>query len=621
MRVISASLVVTWMVLCVTANATAQRLEVGQYSPEQYEVTESTNVMVPMRDGVRLAVDLYRPDAEGRFPVILIHTGYGKRGGGDWFGPGRAHWFARRGYVFAISDFRGRFDSNGSFDIFDPKHKEDGYDLIEWLSAQPWSDGNVGMTGPSYMGWSQWWAASQAPPSLKAIAPEVAPPDQLFNGPYQNGVLVCWAMDWGAGMMAGRTNMSIGPGPYGGFANNREQDYMRTPYITLPDTKGATPGSAPWFSTWMKQNLASDPYWAAIAYQRDEHYAKMTVPALNITGWFDANFPGSPRNYLGMKRHGATPESRRPQLVIGPWSHGINTRSAAGIDYGADAVIDLNGLICRWFDHHLKGIDNGMEREQPVKLFVMGRNRWYAEADWPLPQTQWTRYYFHSSGSANSSSGDGVLSTTPPVDEPADTYVYDPADPTPDAYDKDKDGRTLPVRPVGHIEGAVNAAHSAARSDVLVYTTPPLEEDVEITGPIEATLFAVTSACDTDWMVRLVDVHPDGYAALLAEGLMRARHRDPDHNGAFNADRLSAIEPGKVYKYIIDFWRPTANVFLKGHCIRVEVSSSYYPYYLRNLNTGADHIGLEMESAVAKQTIYHDSAHPSHVRLPVIPLR
>lgn len=607
--------------LCWAVATPAQELKVGEYSSPVHEVEEARDQMVAMRDGVRLAVDLYRPAGPGRFPVILIHTGYGKQGGGSWFGPGRARWFARRGYVFAKSDFRGRFHSEGEFDIFSPKHKEDGYDLVEWLAKQPWSTGNVGMTGPSYMGWSQWWAASQAPPSLKAIAPEVAPPDQLFNGPYQNGVLVCWAMDWGAGMMAGRTNMSIGPGAYGGFANSREADYRKLPYVNLPAVKGAAPGSTPWFETWMRQNLASDDYWSAISYQGERNYSKITVPSLNITGWFDANFPGSPMNYVGMKRFGATPEARSPRLVIGPWSHAINTRSAAGIDYGAQAVIDLDGLICRWFDHYLKGQENGIDREAPVNLFVMGANRWQAETDWPLPQTRWTKYYLHSQGAANGSGGDGVLNIEPPADEPADSYVYDPADPTPDPYDKGLDGRTLAVRRIGHIEGAVDTRNSALRPDVLVYTSPPLESDTEVTGPIEAKLYAATSARDTDWMVRLIDVHPDGYAALLGEGILRARHRDPDQAGTFNPNRLSDIDPDRVYEYTLHFWRPTANVFQMGHRIRIEISSSYFPYYLPNLNTGADRIGLETKAVIAKQTVLHSAEFPSHVVLPVIPRR
>ena len=596
------------MGLATLTLAWAQKPDPGKYSEPKYEAKVVLGNMVSMRDGVRISVDLYRPDAPGRFPVILSHTGYNNLGGGSWYGPSRAKWFAQRGYVFAISDMRGRYDSEGDYDIFDEKHKKDGYDLVEWLARQSWSNGNVGMTGPSYLGWTQWWTASQVPPSLKAIAPEVAPPDQFMNGPYQNGILVCWAMDWGAGMMAGRTIQTVAEGPYGGFANNRIKDYMHLPYIEMPIVKGAP--NAPWFETWIRQNLSTDEYWSKISYQGKENYSKMTVPALNITGWFDANYPGSPMNYLGMKQYGATPESRRPSLIIGPWQHGINQQVVAGFDYGPDAVIDLDGIICRWFDHFLKGIDNGVTDDPPVYVFVMGPNRWYGEQDWPLPQTKWTKYYFHSGGKANSLKGDGGLDTRPPADEPFDGYTYDPADPTPAAPFTN-----------GHIDGAVDTRLPAIRDDVLVYSTPPLEQDIEVTGPIEARLYAATSARDTDWMIRLIDVHPDGYAAFLGEGVMRARHRNPLKRGQFDGEKLSKIEPGRVYEYTIHFWRTTGNVFQRGHRIRIEISSAYFPYYLRNLNTGADNIGLETHFVVARQKIYHNSEFPSHVTLPIIPSR
>lgn len=607
-----------WLIAIAASPAQAQKPEPGDCSKPTHAVREIVGQMVEVRDGVRLSVDLYLPKGEGRYPVIFAHVPYDNRAAG-WWGPDRGRWFAARGYVYAAADFRGRYDSEGTFDIFDHRHKTDGYDLVEWLAKQPWSSGNVGMTGPSYLGWVQWWTASEAPPSLKAIAPEVAPPDPFHNGPYQDGILVCWGMDWGAGMMAGRTNQTIGPGAFHGWANKRADDFMHLPYVDLPKVKGAA--HAPWFETWIRENLATADYWRRISYQGEEHYSRMTVPSLNITGWFDANFPGSPMNYMGMKRHGATPAARRPQLVVGPWSHLINTRKLLAFDYGPDAVIDLNGVICRWFDHYLKGIDNGADRDPPVRLFVMGSNRWIAADDWPLPQTAFTRYYLHSGGRANTLSGDGTLTVDPPADEPPDSYVYDPADPTPDSFDKGPDGKTLAVRQVGHIEGAVDTRQSAARDDVLVYQTPPLAADLELVGPIEATLFAATSARDTDWMMRLVDVHPDGYAALLADGVLRARCRDPERAGRYNPDRLSVIEPDRVYEYTLNFWRGVGNVFKAGHRIRIEVSSGYYPYYLRNLNTGADNVGLETRWVTARQKIFHDAKHPSSVLLPVIPPR
>lgn len=592
------------LVLCLCANGflEAQAPDPGNYSRERFKVKESRGHKIRMRDGVHLSVDLYQPAELGRYPAILMHTPYNNNSTGM---VQRGKWFARRGYAVAISDARGRFDSEGDWDPFDRKHKTDGYDLVEWAARQEWCSGRVGMMGSSYMGWTQWWTATQAPPSLRAIVPEVAPPDQFLNAPYQQGILVSWMMDWGA-MMAGRTSQTVADGPYGGFANSRQKDYMQTPYIKLNQLRGAL--DAPWFERWFHDNLSTAAYWRGISYQGKQNYSRVRVPSLNISGWFDANYPGAPRNYLGMKALGATAEARRPHLVLGPWPHSFNReRKLAGVDYGPQAIIDWNGYVCRWFDHYLKGMDNGVERDAPVYVFVMGPNRWHAEKDWPLPQTKWTRYYLHSDGKANSLKGDGRLDVNKPAaDEPADTYAYDPANPTPSPFTG------------GHIDGAVDNRKAAERPDVLVYTTAPMQEDLEVTGPIEAQLFAETSARDTDWMMRLIDVHPDGPAVLLCDGVMRARCRDPQRDGAFTSEKLSEIQPGQIYSYKLHFWRGTGNVFAKGHRIRIEISSSYFPYYLRNLNTGGDNVGLETGSVVAKQRVYHSDRYPSHVVLPVI---
>ncbi len=580
----------------------AQRPDARNYSTAQYQVAETRSLMVTMRDGVRVSVDLYRPAAPGPQAGILYITPYDNAGI-----RARARWFAERGFAVIAADSRGRFDSEGDWDPFTPNHKTDGYDLVEWIAKQPWSNGRVGMIGGSYSGWTQWWTASQAPPALKAIAPQVAPPDQMENIPYQNGIMLGAFVDW-AGWMSGRTAQVVDSGPYGGYTNTRARDLWHTPYLTLNEARGLA--FAPWWETWIRANLSTHPYWKGISYQGPENYAKMTVPALNMTGWFDADFPGSPMNYLGMKAHSASAEGRRPKLMIGPWSHGLNERVVGGIDYGPEALIDLDGYIARWYDYYLKGIDNGVVNDPPVWVFVMGPNRWYAEKDWPLPQTKWTPYYLTSGGRANSLKGDGVLSTTQPKTAGLDTYGYDPEHPTQSTYGTH-----------GHIPGAVDARLGAIGDEVVVYQTPVLGEDVEVTGPIEATLFAATSAKDTDWMLRLVDVHPSGYAALLGEGIMRARNRDPAAGGQFNAAQLSTIEPNQVYEYRIKFWRVTGNVFAKGHRIRLEISSSYYPFYLRNLNSGADNAGLATESVVATQRIHHGGTYPSRIVLPVIPAR
>ena len=267
----------------------------------------------------------------------------------------------------------------------------------------------------------------------------------FLNCPYQNGIFVCWMMDW-AGGMSGRTPHSAGPGPYSGFAVDREAAYRNLPYIDFDKTRDYLPTE--WWRKWILQNTAEGDYWKSIAYQTPDDFARVEVPSLAVTGWFDANFPGTPANYLGTKKYGATPEARQPRMVIGPWEHIINRhREAAGIDFGPQALIDWDGYACRWFDYHLKEIDNDVVSDPPIHLFVMGRNEWRTATDWPLPETKWEKYYLHSGGHANSSAGDGMLDDQPPRDEPPDRYTYDPDDPTPSADFQN-----------GHIDGA--ARHS-----------------------------------------------------------------------------------------------------------------------------------------------------------------
>jgi uncharacterized protein len=585
----------------LVGQTSGQAPDPGKYSRPEFAVAEYQDEKIPLRDGVKLNADIFRPKSAGRFPAILQQTPYGKSGQAN-----RAKKFAALGYVVVNTDSRGRFESGGDWDPFSPQHKTDGYDLVEWIAKQEWCSGKVGAYGLSYMGWTQWWTATQAPPSLKAIVPEVAPPDHLLNCPYQNGIFVCWMVDW-AGALSGRTPHRAGPGGYGGFAVGREEAYSRLPYIDFDQTRNYLPTT--WWRKWVSQNTSAGDYWQGIAYQTPESYGRVKVPSLAITGWFDANFPGTPMNYLGTKQHGANPLARQPRMVIGPWQHIINRhRTAAGVDFGPQAIIDWDGYILRWFDHHLKGVANGIMEEPPIHLFVMGRNEWRTATDWPLPETKFTKYHLHSGGRANSSGGDGRLRLAPPGNQSPDRYVYDPDNPTPSAAFTN-----------GHIDGPRDISKSATRKDVLVYDTDELKEDVEIIGPITAQLYAATSAPDTDWMIRLADVHPDGRALFLGEGVMRARYRDPKKNGAFNSSRLSKIRPNRPYEYTIEFWRPTGNVFAAGHRIRIEISSSYFPYYLRNPNNAADNIGLVKEFKTAKQTIFHDAKHPSHIVLPIIP--
>lgn len=556
--------------------------------------------MVTMRDGVHLSVDIYAPKSSETLPGILSITPYSNT---LQLFQDEARWYAARGYVVVMADSRGRYDSEGTWNPFDARHKADGYDLVEWIAKQTWSNGKVGMIGMSYQAVTQWWTASMAPPHLAVIVPQVSPPDWFYNVPYQDGALTGWFFCWSA-WMSGRTMQPIDIEKFGGLSALLKH----TPYIDIRSILGME--SAPWFDEIYEQNKASDPYWKGTFVQNQQSYSNVRVPSLAFSGWFDVNHPGTPMNYLGMKKYGSTPDARLTRMIIGPWVHHINTRVVGGIDYGPDAVIDVRGYTTRWLDRFLKGIDNGAERDPPVHVFVMGENKWHSEQDWPLPEATPTDYFLVSGGHANSLKGDGLLSTDPPQHVGSDTYVYDPHKPTLDPFDS----------AVYENHGALDTRLSAIGDEVLVYQTSPLTSPVEVTGPVEATLYAATSARDTDWMMRLVDVLPDGRSLLLTEGVVRARSRDPANEGRFSASQLSVVESGKVYKYIIQFWRGTANLFQRGHRIRVELSSSWYPYYAPNLNTGADNLAtVRMSDAVvARQVIYHAPDYPSHISLPIV---
>jgi putative CocE/NonD family hydrolase len=445
---------------------------------------------------------------------------------------------------------------------------------------------------------------------LVTIVPLNTPADQFEDHPYRDGALMGnWMPDWVA-MMSGRTEQTyVSASSVGGWLG-RFEAFKQTPYRDINARRGIA--GAPWVMDWYSQNKASDPYWKGIAYQDQDSYSKMTVASLSVTGWFDVSFAGSPANYNGMKKFGATQQARRPSLIIGPWSHVMFERSVGGIDYGPEATFDVKSYSVRWFDHFLKGIDNGIENDFPVHVFVMGENRWHAERDWPLPQTVFTKYYLDSSVRVASLSG--ALTTLLPRTDASDSYTYDPNNPTLDPTAFCKDGS-------GNLDGAWDTGSAGTTDDVLVYETPSLTSPVEVTGPVEATLYAVTSVQDTDWMVRLLDVQPDGRSLLLADGVLRARSRGKD--GRFNAEQLSTIDAGKIYKYTIRFWRGTGNLFKQGHRIRLEISSSWYPFFLPNLNSGSDNLAdIPISKArVARQTVHHGPKFPSHVVLPIIPHR
>jgi len=569
------------------------------------------NIAVPMRDGTVLRADLYRIDTPEKLPVLLNRTPYNKSMPMVFAMTLDAFRAAEAGYNVLVQDCRGRFASAGVFNCFTDEAR-DGYDTIEWAARQPWSNGSVGTYGASYMGATQWLAATQAPPSLKAMVPSITASDYHDGWNYQGGAFalffnVSWTM---AAMAPVRLLRERESNPAAaaelirtvGSIDTMLEAMRHRPLSEFPMFRAG----APYFFDWLK-HPAYDDYWRALSIE--ENHAKITVPALNIGGWYDIFQGGTIRNYLGMRSRGASAAARAGQrLMIGPWNHAVPFQNLVGsVDFGyqTGAVsADIDGRQLRFFDRHLKGKEDS---ESPnTRIFVMGINQWRDETQWPIPGTEFRRYYLHSRGRANSLGGDGALSTDAPASETPDSFLYNPLDPVPTA------GGGLCCYPAALSAGAFDQAAVEARSDVLCYSTEPLAEDLEVIGPITLTLYASSSAPDTDFTAKLVDVGPCGLARNLTDGILRARYRESRSHAAM-------LTPGKVAEFTIDLWN-TANVFKAGHRIRLEVSSSNYPRFDPNPNTGHD-LFADAEVRPAMQTVMHDRGFASHLVLPVIPAR
>lgn len=560
-------------------------------SAAPYEVTIQAGVPVKMRDGVTLIADIYRPKAEGKFPVLLTRTPYNRRD------PMTGTFLASHGYVIIMQDTRGRFDSGGEFYPF--RHEsEDGYDTIEWAAALDFSNGMVGTFGGSYVGATQMLAAISKPPHLKAIFPYVTASEYYDGWTYQSGALMqAFTSTWTTGLAQDTLRRkAAGMSQMKDWMNQLPVDDYRI--IASPTADDV----ASYFRDWVAHER-EDEYWRR--WKISDHYSEMDIKALHSGGWHDIFLKGSIGNYVGMRKAAATETARQNQrLLVGPWAHTSTSREGkiGDVTFGKHAVLDMNGTIIKWFDYALKGIKNEFAGDSPVRIFVMGENVWRDEKEFPLARTQYTKYYFHSAKGANSISGDGLLSTKTPGGEKSETFEYDPANPVPTIGGRLCCGGTLP--------GPYNQQPNESREDVLVFSTPPLERDTEVTGNISVELFAASSAVDTDFTAMIVDVDPSGYARFLTDGIVRARYRN-------STERAEPIEPGRIYKYTIDLWT-TSNLFKAGHRIRVYISSSNFPRFNRNLNTGeATMRGTKMLNA--RQTIYHDAEHPSAIVLPIIP--
>jgi len=571
-------------------------------SKPEHEVVEERNIMVPMRDGVKLATDIYRPKTEGKFPVIFTRTPYQKN-----MAELNGRYYARRGYVYAIQDCRGRFASEGVWEPF-VNEPEDGYDSIEWLAEQPWSTGKVGMIGGSYVGWVQWWAARENPPHLVTIIPNVAPPDPFFNIPYEYGVFFIQGSIWWADVLETEATADIS-----GVAMSKlaEKKYgkllMHLPVIELD--KKVLGKENPYWRKWI-EHPTNDEYWERANFL--EHLKNTRIPVFHQSGWFDGDGIGSKLNYAAMKSHGHPNQ----KLTLGPWGHTDTAHRTVGdLDFGKEALIDLQRDYLRWFDYWLKDIDNKITEEPLVSVFVMESNTWLHDDVYPLSYTNFEKWYLHSGGQANTSKGDGLLSQDmAPEDSPTDTYTYDPGDPTPNPdYYEQTEEEEKEVKSADELKAQAEAHHeniTQSRSDILVYQTKPLEKPLTFAGPISAVLYASSSAKDTDWFMRLVKITKDGKTYRLSEGKIRARF----HN---SMKKPELLVPGKVYKYTLDLWH-TGVTIPAGASLRVEVSSASFPLFSRNLNTGG-HNEKDTKFVKAEQKIYHNAQYPSHILLPVIP--
>ncbi len=559
---------------------------------EHYEVIVERGVPAKMRDGVVLRADIYRPKAEGKFPVLLTRTPYDKRGEMD-FGP----LAAARGSVVISQDVRGRYTSEGEWYTF-KNESQDGYDTIEWAAALPYSNGKVGMFGGSYVGATQMLTAIAAPPHLAGILPVVTASNYHENWTYQGGAFEQWFdQSWTTGLAENTLDRRMGKDSY---ATRWDTKLPLTDYPLLDS--GTPSGMADYYLDWLA-HPSYDDYWKQ--WSIEEHFSQIQVPALHVAAWYDLFQDGSFRNYLGIKAQGGSDAARNGQrLLVIVGGHAGFGPVIGEVDFGKDSVISEEALTLRWYDYLLKGIDNGMGSEKPVKLFVMGKNTWREEDGWPLARAKETSYYLHSGGKANSLSGDGSLSTTAPATEAADKYVYDPSDPVPTR------GGPLCCDGTHQPPGAFDQRPVENREDVLVYTTPAFKQDTEVTGPITLEIYVSSSAVDTDFTGKVVDVGPQGYAQNLTEGILRARYRS-------SREKAELMNPGEVYKLTLNLWS-TSNVFLAGHKLRLEVTSSNFPRFDRNLNTGEDQ-GHSARMVKATNVVYHDRDHPSALIVPVVP--
>lgn len=558
-------------------------------------------VAMKTRDGVTLYADVYRPKSPDKFPVILMRTPYDKSV--NW-AASPAFKIVPRGYVLIVQDVRGRYTSEGEWYPF--KHEQaDGYDAVEWAASLPYSNGKVGMMGGSYVGATQMLAAIGSPPHLAGIAPEITASNYHDNWTYQGGAFEQWFdQNWTTQLARNTLDRLIDRNTDArvGAPTLPLASYPVFNFGQLPADAHLTAEIAPYYLDWLA-HPDYDDYWKQ--WSIEEHFSNITVPMLNVGAWYDIFSDGTLHNFMGVKAHGASDAARTQQhLLMQIGGHAGFGRKIGDVDFGPHALENpYVDVILDWYDYLFKGIRNEFATDKPVKLFVMGVNEYRQEDDWPPPEAHYVKYFLHSEGKANSLRGNGLLSTSAPQSEPSDSYVYDPANPVPTV------GGPLCCAQELMEPGPRDQRSVENRDDVLVYSIGPLAQDLNVTGPVKATLFVKSTAVDTDFTGKLVDVAPDGLAMNVAEGIVRMRYRD-------SREHASLINPGQIYQVQLDLWA-TSNVFLRGHTLRLEISSSNFPRFDRNLNTGEE-IKAGRGFVSATNTILHDEQHRSALVLPVI---
>ncbi|MBA4495586.1 CocE/NonD family hydrolase [Paenactinomyces guangxiensis] len=558
-------------------------------SKAEYGVNHLGRHDVVTRDGIRLAADVWLPSGlpEGKkVPAILVRTPYGRRdeqlGGSRWLR------FVNRGYALMIQDTRGREDSEGEW-IPKVHEMNDGEDTLNWIARQSWSDGRVGMIGGSYLGYVQWAAAATGNPHLKAIVSYVTAGTPFVDLPRKGGTILSGLLAW-TFMMAEQTMNSE--------ALERDDWDEVLKIRPIKDIPQKVLGKEiPFWSEWMK-HTDYDEFWARSDWSR--HGDKVNVPSLLVSGWYDDNGMGTTEAWEMNEKHGR----EHLRMILGPWYHKANTtRDIHDIPFGNNAIrYDLDLLQLRWFDRFLKEIPNGVDQEARVEYYMVGENEWKKSTAWPPEEVEYTPFYFHSHGDANTSNGKGKLLSVCPGKQPPDTYIFHPDDPAPYLIDVSENECSVPE----------NYREVELRDDVLVYTSEPLSEEMAIAGDIYAVLYVSSSARDTDFLVRLTDVDEQGNSIRLSDGIIRARYRH-------SFTRPEWLEPGSIEKIEIKMTK-IANVFKKGHRIRVSVTSGAKNLAFPNHNTGNDP-ATDTEIVIATQRVYHDSKNASHIKLPVIQKR